>query len=187
MIRKEAEEYDMLLKRETEKAAAQFGFDESVGAYIVDHYVTVTPEEDRKGIVFQGEEPASGKPVQISLDLKKALAAGLEATASVNSLESVLHYIQLLLVTVFFMEKESEKELSRLEAEIVYFLHMKRAYRYGVEEEKFMEEVLEWLRSRDSDEISWKDVIDAINRLYEINVADFDNGNIFLQEKVWAK
>ena len=30
-------------------------------------------------------------------------------------------------------------------------------------------------------------IVDAINHLYEIKAADFENGKIFLKEKVWGK
>ena len=82
MTRKEAMEYDDSLKQELKQAAVRFGLAESSGVYIVDHYITVFPEDARKGMIFFGKTPASYKPGNVKIDLKKALAAGLEFAAS---------------------------------------------------------------------------------------------------------
>ncbi len=62
MTRKEAMEYDDSLKQELKQAAVRFGLAESSGVYIVDHYITVFPEDARKGMIFFGKTPASYKP-----------------------------------------------------------------------------------------------------------------------------
>ena len=84
MTRKEAMEYNDSLKKELEQAALKCGLEESVGAYIVDNYITVLPEDARKGMIFLGEDSASYKAGNIKMNLKEAIIAGLEFAASIK-------------------------------------------------------------------------------------------------------
>lgn len=104
MTRKEAIEYNDSLKKELEQAALKYGLEQTVGAYIVDNYITVLPEDARKGMIFLGEDSASYKAGNIKIDLKKAVIAGLEFAASVSKPESVFNYIQLIIVSAFLLE-----------------------------------------------------------------------------------
>ena len=61
MTRKEAMEYNDSLKKELKQAALQCGLEESAGTYIVDNFITVLPEDARKGMIFLGEDSASYK------------------------------------------------------------------------------------------------------------------------------
>ena len=99
MNRKEAIEYNESLKKELEQIALQYGLEKLVGTYIVDNYITVLPEDARKGMIFLGEDSASYKAGNIKMDLKKAIIAGLEFVASVSKPESVFNYIQLIIVS----------------------------------------------------------------------------------------
>lgn len=184
MTRKEAMEYNDRLKNELEQAALQYGLEKSTGAYIVDNYIVVLPEDARKGMIFLGEDSASYKAGNIRIDFKKAIIAGLELAASISRPESIFNYIQLLIVSVFFIEKAIKRELSRLEAYIVYLLHKKGAYNTGVEEEGLIGEVLEWYQQKEGKDVGREEVVDAINNLYEIKAADFNNGYIYLKEYV---
>lgn len=186
MTRKEAMEYNDSLKKELEQAALEYGIEESAGAYIVDNYITVLPEDARKGMIFLGEDSASYKAGNIKMDLKKAVIAGLEFAASVSKPESAFNYIQLIIVSAFFIGKSVKRELGRLEAYVVYLLHKKGAYDTGVEEERFIGEVQEWYQRKEGKTVGREDVIDAINNLYGIEAADFNNGNIYLKEHVWG-
>lgn len=186
MTRKEAMEYNDSLKKEVEQAALEYGLEESAGAYIVDNYITVLPEDARKGMIFLGENSASYKTGNIKIDLKKAVIAGLEFAASVNKPESVFNYIQLIIVSAFFIGKSVKRELGRLEAYVVYLLHKKGAYDTGVEEERFIGEVKEWYQQKEGKTVGREEVVDAINNLYGIKAADFNNGNIYLKEHVWG-
>lgn len=186
MTRKEAMEYNDSLKKELEQAALKCGLEKTAGAYIVDNYITVLPEDARKGMIFLGEDSASYKAGNIKIDLKKAVIAGLEFAASISKPESVFNYIQLIIVSVFFIEKSAKQELSRLEAYIIYLLHEKEAYNTGVEEERFIREVQEWYQQKEGKTVGREEVADAINNLYGIKAADFDSGNIFLKEHVWG-
>lgn len=103
MTRKEAMEYNESLKKELEHAALQYGLEESAGTYIVDNFITVLPEDARKGIIFIGEDSASYKAGNIKMDLKKAFIAGLEFAASISKPESIFNYIQLIIVSVFLV------------------------------------------------------------------------------------
>lgn len=162
------------------------GLGESAGAYIVDNYTTVLPENARKGMIFLGEDSASYKAGNIKMDLKKAVIAGLEFAASVSKPESVFNYIQLIIVSAFFIGKSAKKELSRLESYVVYLLHKKGAYDTGVEEERFIGDVQEWYQQKEGKPVGREEVINAINDLYEIKAAGFNSGNIYLKEHVWG-
>lgn len=186
MNRKEAIEYNESLKKELEQIALQYGLEKLVGTYIVDNYITVLPEDARKGMIFLGEDSASYKVGNIKIDFKKAILAGLELVASVSKPESVFNYIQLIVTSVFFIGKSVKQELSRLEAYVVYLLHKKDAYDTGVEEERFIAEVQEWYRQKEGKTVGREEVVDAINNLYGIKVADFNNGKIYLKEYVWG-
>lgn len=186
MTRKEALEYNDSLKKELEQAALQYGLEKAIGAYIVDNYITVLPEDARKGMIFLGEDSASYKAGNIKMDLKKAIIAGLEFVASISKPESVFNYIQLIIVSVFFIGKSVKQELSRLETYVVYLLHKKGAYDTGAEEEQFVGEVQEWYRQKEGKAVEREEVINAINALYGIKAMDFNNGSIYLKEHVWG-
>ena len=186
MTRKEAMEYNDSLKKQLEQAALQYGLEESTGAYIVDNYITVLPEDARKGMIFLGENSASYKAGNIKMDLKKSVIAGLEFAASISKPESVFNYIQLIIVSAFFIGKSAKQELSRLEAYVVYLLHEKGAYDTGVDEERFISEVQEWYQHKERKAVDRDDIVDVMNNLYRIKVADFNDGNIYLKEHVWG-
>lgn len=186
MTRKEALEYNDDLKKKLEQAALQYGLEEAVGAYIVDNYITVLPEDARKGMIFLGEDSASYKAGNVKIDFKKALIAGLEFAASISKLESIFNYVQLIIVSAFFIEKSIKLELSRLEAYVVCLLHKKDAYEVGVQEEPFVKELQEWYQQKEGQNVGRNDIVDAMNHLYRIKVVDFNNGNIHLREHVWG-
>ncbi|GFH88788.1 hypothetical protein IMSAGC002_00026 [Lachnospiraceae bacterium] len=186
MTRKEAMEYNDSLKKELEQTALKCGLEKTAGTYIVDNYITVLPEDARKGMIFLGEDSASYKMGNIKIDLKKAVIAGLEFAASISKPESVFNYIQLIIVSVFFIENSTKHELSRLEAYVIYLLHEKGAYNTGVEEERFIREAQEWYQQKEGKAVAREEVVDAINNMYEIKAADVDSGNICLKEHVWG-
>ena len=186
MNRKEAMEYNDSLKKELEQVALQYGLKESAGTYIVDNYITVLPEDARKGMIFLGKDPASYKAGNVKIDFKKAIIAGFELVASISRPESIFNYIQLVIVSVFFIEKAIKQELGRLEAYVVYLLHKKGAYDTGIEEERFISELQEWCQQKEGRAVGRGEIIGAINNLYGIKAADFNNGNIYLKEHVWG-
>lgn len=101
--------------------------------------------------------------------------------------ESIFNYIQLVIISVIFVQKCVKQGLSRLEAYTVYLLHKKAAYEIaGIEEERFISELLEWCRYKEGKEVGREEIVGAINNLYRIKVVDFDNGNIYLKEHVWG-
>ena len=186
MTRKEAMEYNDSLKRELGQAALRYGLDELAGAYMVDNYITVLPEDARKGMIFLGKDPASYKAGNVKIDFKKAIIAGFELAASVSRPESIFNYIQLLIVSAFFIEKAIKQELGKLEAYVVYLLHKKGAYDTGIEEERFISELQEWYHQKEGKAVGRGEIVGAINNLYGIKAADFNNGYIYLKEHVWG-
>lgn len=187
MNRKEAVEYNDCLKKELEQVALKYGLEASTGAYIVDNYITVLPEDARKGMIFLGKDSASYKAGNVKIDLKKAIIAGFEFAASINKPESIFNYIQLAFISAFFVQKSIKQGLSRLEAYVVYLLHKKGAYdTAGIGEEWFISEVQEMYQKKEGKTVGKEEVVRAINNLYRIKAVDFDNGNIYLKEYVWG-
>ena len=84
--------------------AEVLGLGEKAGSDLADRYITVIPDDERKGMVFLGEEAASYKLGNVRLDLKKAIVAALELAASVSLPESFFNYLQLLIVGAFYPE-----------------------------------------------------------------------------------
>lgn len=170
-------EYGNYLKKELEQAALHYGLEESAGSYISDNYITVLMEDAGKY-----------KAGSVKIDFRKAIRAGLEPGAPVSKPESVFNYIRLVIFsTLFIKNKSAEQQISSLEAYIVYLLHKKRAYNVGVEEERFICDMQEWYKQKDGNPLSRKEIVDAINNLYKLNVADFNNESIYLKETVFGK
>lgn len=187
MTRKEAIAYNEQLKNKIKELAVDYGMDELIGSYIVDNHITVIPNDARKGMIFLGEESVSYKPGNIKFDLKNVLVAGLELLASINKPESIFNYIQLLIVSMFFIEKAAKVEIAKVESYIVYLLHKQGAYINGVSEEALINEVLVFYEEKEGEMLEREQVVEAINRLYKIKVTDFENGDVFLIETVWLK
>lgn len=187
MTRKQANEYDNELKTQLQDCAEKILMNQQAGAYIADNFIEFIPEDHVKGMIFLGNDPASYKAGNVRIDLKKAILAGIEFVASISAPEGIFNYIQLLIVSAMFIGKASKQELSGLEARIVYWLHTRGAYQVGVEEEQFILSFQEWYQEKERKALEREELIDAINHLYQIKVADFQNGNIHLKEKVWGK
>lgn len=43
----------------------------------------------------------------------------------------------------------------------------------------------EWYQRKEGKAVDRDDIVDAMNNLYRIKVADFNDGNIYLKEHVW--
>lgn len=183
----QAVKYDEDLQKELQSCAKKYNEDISMAKYIVDNFVEFIPEDNVKGMIFLGNNSASYKAGNVRLDFRKALLAGVEFVASINNPESIFNYIQLLIVSVLFIENATKLELSRLEAYVIYLLHTKIAYQSGVEEEQFILEVQKWYQQKEGNELEREAVVDAINHLYDIKALDFSTGRIYLAERVWGK
>ena len=61
MTRQDAIEYDNWLKSGLMQEAEVLGLCEKEGSDLADRYITVITDDERKGIVFLGEEAASYK------------------------------------------------------------------------------------------------------------------------------
>ena len=188
MTEQEAKAYDRTLKEYLEQAALQCGLEEAVGDYLADHYIIVQPDIPVKEMISLGDRAVSYKLGNIKIDMKKALVAGLELAASVNKPESVFNYIQLLIISVLFITKAMRQEAGEIETYIIYLLHRKGAYdNRGIEEEKFLCETQEWLREHKDIRVDRGEIVEAFNQLYKMQIADFENGNIYLKERVCGK
>lgn len=223
MTRQEALEYVKALKDRLGQAAEKLGLEGKTGEDIVERYVMVIPDDDRKGmifpgeklvsyklgnikpdlkktitaglelvvsvsipkvVIFRGEKAVSYKMGNVKLDLKKAIAAGLELVASVSIPENFLNYIQLLIVTAFFIQKSLMMEIGETEAYIVYFLNIRNGYEVGIEEKSFVEEFQKWYKQQQGVCLEEKAIQKAIQRLYDGKVADIVDGKLYLKEQV---
>lgn len=187
MTREQAIELDSKLKEQLQNYAKSQNIDESISTYLVDNFVEFIPQETIMGMIFLGDRAVSYKPANIRVDLRKALTGVLEYAVSVNRPESVFGAIQLVILSVLFIYKSVRQELDQLEAYAVYFLHTKGAYGYGVEEEQFILEFMKWYQHKVGSSVKREEIVEAINHLYSIEVADFENGNIIMKEKVWGE
>lgn len=186
MTREEAIEYDNALKQRLGETALQYNMAETVGDYLVDNFITVVPEDARKGMIFLGEDSASYKAGNVKIDLKKALVTGLEYVAAVNRPESLFNYIQIIIISVLYVVKSVKQEIGKLEAKAVYFLHERCAYEVGIEEEEFVFAMRKWYQQREGEVLEQKDIHTVIHFLQEIKVIVIDDGKIFLAEKVYG-
>lgn len=187
MTREQANEYNNELKVQLQNCAKEMHMDQQIGEYIIDHFIEFIPEEYVMNMILGTERPFSFKPGNVRIDLKKAIGEGLDLMASINAPKSIFNYIQLLILSARFIGKIFIEELSNLEAQIVYWLHERGAYQTGIEEEQFMLHFQEWYQTEEGKTLELKELIDAINHLYQIKVTDFKNGNIYLKEKVWRE
>ena len=187
MTRKQANEYDNELKTQLQDCAKEMQIDQQAGAYIVDNFIEFIPEDHVKGMIFLGDDPVSYKVGNVRIDLKKAILAGIEFVASISAPEGILNYIQLLIVSAIFIGKASKQELSRLEAQIVYWLHTILVYHHGILEEDFILNFQDWYQAEEGKALAREDIVNALNHLYQINVTDFEDGFIYLKEKVWGE
>lgn len=187
MTRKQANEYDSELKTQLQDCTRKIHIDQQAGTYIVDNFIEFIPEDHIKGMIFLGKDPASYKVGNVRIDLKRAILTGIDFVASINAPESIFNYIQLLIVSALFIGKASKQELGELEAHIVYWLHTRGTYEVGIEEEQFILNFKEWYREKEGKTLECEDIVNAINHLYQIKVADYKEGNIYLKEKVWGK
>ena len=101
--------------------AEVLGLGEKAGSDLADRYITVIPDDERKGMVFLGEEAASYKQGNVRLDLKKAIVAALELAASVSLPESYFNYLQLLIVGAFFIQKSTKQEVEKEEEHSILY------------------------------------------------------------------
>ena len=113
MTRQDAIEYDNWLKSGLMQEAEVLGLGEKAGSDLADRYITVIPDDERKGMVFLGEEAASYKLGNVRLDLKKAIVTALELAASVSLPESFFNYLQLLIVGAFLSRNLRNRRLEK--------------------------------------------------------------------------
>lgn len=71
--------------------------------------------------------------------------------ASISEPESVFNYIQLIIVCIFFIEKATKQEISKLEAYTIYLLHIEGVYSPGIEEGLFICEVKKLYEKREGE------------------------------------
>ena len=184
MTRQEALQYDNELKNYLMLVAAENGLSGEIGANIVDNYIIITPDDVRKGMFFLGKDAVSYKFGNIFMNLKKALAAGLELAASVSQPESLFNYIQLLITCVLFIQKTTSYNINKIEAYIVYWLHIHNKYEYGVVEDVFIDEFKQWYQEQVRENVEFSIISEAIGRLYQIKAIEIFDGKLYLKEHV---
>lgn len=184
MTRQEAVEFDNELKTKLMKVSAELGLDEKMGAGITESYIMVIPDDDRKGMIFLGKDIVSYKLGNVRLDLKKAIAAGLELVAAINHPDSFFNYLQLVIVAAFFVQKSTGKAIGKVEAYLVYFLHIRNSYEIGMEEDLLVKEFLTWHQAYGGQTIAESEIRTAVNNLYSQKILDINSGKIYLKERV---
>lgn len=100
MTRQDAIEYDNWLKSGLMQEAEVLGLGEKAGSDLADRYITVIPDDERKGMVFLGGEAASYKLGNVRLDRSRIT---LKSSSSYNVADgispfAILQKIQSLIV-----------------------------------------------------------------------------------------
>ena len=144
----------------------------------------VIPDDVRKGMVFLGNKAVSYKFGNISMDFKKAIAAGIELLASVSRPESFFNYVQLLIIGVLFIQKAAKQEIGKNEAYIVYYLHIRNGYEAGMEEESFINDFSNWYKEKNKNVPDLAEIGIAIENLSHWKIIAIDGGKIWLKEIV---
>ena len=101
------------LKNVLVREAGTLGLSDKSGNDLVDRYITVLPDDERKGMIFLGEESASYKLGNVHLNLKRAIGAALELVASVSIPENFFAYLQLLIVGAFLSRNLRNRKLEK--------------------------------------------------------------------------
>ena len=113
MTLQEALKYDNLLKHNLMEKAASLNLSEETASQIMDQHVLVIPDDARSGMIFLGNESASYKLGNVRLNLKNAVAAGLELFAAVSIPDTFWNYLQLLISAAFFIQKSTKQEVEK--------------------------------------------------------------------------
>lgn len=183
MNREQAISFDNEIKRFANELSKKY--DSPIGGdYISEEVISIIPETDKQGLItIHDGKSYSIKPSNVKVDLKKALAAGLELIVSLSMPRNMFNYIQLLLASVIFATKSMTIEIGKEEAMIVYWLHKNNYYDKGIEEDIFINNIKDFLAEKEII-ISEKDIRDKINVLYKNDIIRIEEGIIFINEKV---
>ena len=174
------DELKTILMKESEK----LGMNEKNATFILEHYIVVIPDADRKWMIFLGSDAVSYKWSNIRLDLKKAIAAGLELLVAVNYPESLLNYLQLVIVAAFFIQKLTGRAIGKTAAYMVYFLHIRNSYEIGIDEDLLAKEFSTWYQEYSGQAIEKSEIRTAVDNLYYAHILDINSGKIYLKERV---
>lgn len=113
MTLQEALKYDNLLKHNLMEKAASLNLSEETASQIMDQHVLVIPDDARSGMIFLGNESASYKLGNVRLNLKNAVAAGLELFAAVSIPDTFWNYLQLLSLQPFLFRNLRNRKLKK--------------------------------------------------------------------------
>lgn len=172
------------LKNVLVREAGTLGLSDKSGNDLVDRYITVLPDDERKGMIFLGEESASYKLGNVHLNLKRAIGAALELVASVSIPENFFAYLQLLIVGAFFIQKFTKQEIGKEEAYIVYFLHQRNCYERGIDEKNLQNEFKTWYEEKMESHLNEVKYQKAVGTLCKYKIIDIEDGKIYLKEYV---
>lgn len=184
MTLQEALKYDNLLKHNLMEKAASLNLSEETASQIMDQHVLVIPDDARSGMIFLGNESASYKLGNVRLNLKNAVAAGLELLAAVSIPDTFWNYLQLLISAAFFIQKSTKQEVEKEEAYILYFLHQQDCYKVGIKENDFEYRFEMWCQGRQLEYPGKMNCEKAIKHLYKNKMIDIEAEMIYLREQV---
>ena len=169
------------LKNVLVREAGTLGLSDKSGNDLVDRYITVLPDDERKGMIFLGEESASYKLGNVHLNLKRAIGAALEP---VSIPENFFAYLQLLIVGAFFIQKFTKQEIGKEEAYILYFLHQRNCYERGIDEKNLQNEFKTWYEEKMESHLNEVKYQKAVGTLCKYKIIDIEDGKIYLKEYV---
>ena len=166
------------------RKATTLNLSEETASQIMDQHVLVIPDDARSGMIFLGNESASYKLGNVRLNLKNAIAAGLELLAAVSISDTFWNYLQLLISAAFFIQKSTKQEVEKEEAYILYFLHQQDCYKVGIKENDFEHRFEMWCQERQIEYPGKMNCEKAIKHLYKNKMIDIEAEMIYLKEQV---
>lgn len=187
MTRNEAEQLNAQIIEYLGEYSQILGIESDFAFNVVDDYLEVIPETQKKDIVFLGKSARSIKPGNIKIDLKGLIMAAIELTSSIGVPDNLFELIQVVLQGCIFIFKVTEVKLGKEEAEVVYVLHELGAYCNEVEESRIKEELRRMLKIGRIENFDLDRFDERVNNLLKIHVIDMTDGRIMLKEHVWGK
>lgn len=186
MTKKEAEQLNQEVLIYLENCCKELELDKKLAKGIVDNYVEIIPESERRDIFFQ-EKRLSIKMDNIKVHLREFMGGIMEMAVSVSLPETRVELVQLILLVCIFLFKNIKVRLEPEAAIVVYALHEMGGYQREIDEDRIRGKIQEMLCEKKVREFDMEKFEDIVNILLKNRIIDMVDGRIILQEYVLGK